>query len=188
MFVFRPREFLYPSNMLTVSRIVLIPPAVISLYRSDKRQHAFLCIGVAMATDAFDGIVARQRGEISELGKFLDPIADKLLLNAIAVTLSLKREIPWWLTGLFVARDVGILLASLVVLRRKQLVLPSLLSGRATVALLTAGMLAYVARWPTLGQAMLYGSLASGVASVVEYSWRFARIMPEPQTNQPTDE
>ncbi len=92
---FHMREFFYPSNLLTVARLLMLPAALRSMRRPEERWRALGTLGIAMLTDALDGPIARHRHEISSLGKVLDPIADKLMVDATAVTLSQSRGFPW---------------------------------------------------------------------------------------------
>ena len=70
---------------------------------------------LAIATDAWDGHLARSRGLITDLGKLLDPIADKFLTGAALVGLSILLELPWWVTILILVREVGITVHRLLV-------------------------------------------------------------------------
>ncbi|MEV8337321.1 CDP-diacylglycerol--glycerol-3-phosphate 3-phosphatidyltransferase [Leucobacter sp. NPDC077196] len=70
---------------------------------------------LAIATDAWDGHIARSRGLITDLGKLLDPIADKFLTGAALVGLSILAELPWWVTILILIREVGITVHRLLV-------------------------------------------------------------------------
>ncbi|MBK0420880.1 CDP-diacylglycerol--glycerol-3-phosphate 3-phosphatidyltransferase [Leucobacter sp. CSA2] len=69
----------------------------------------------AIATDAWDGYLARSRGLITDLGKLLDPIADKFLTGAALVGLSILGELPWWVTIVVLVREVGITVHRLLV-------------------------------------------------------------------------
>jgi len=96
-------------NALTLMRILLIPLFVILLISKsfDKALYIFIIAGI---TDALDGFIARIWHQRTELGYYLDPIADKLLLASAFVTLSILRIIPSWLTVIAMSRDVIIAL------------------------------------------------------------------------------
>ena len=107
------------ANLLTVLRIFLVPLLVIHLVYG-LYGWALLTIGLAAITDALDGLFARTRNETTDLGKMLDPLADKLLITSCLIVLALPNDtavirIPAWLAILSISRDVGILLAVLVV-------------------------------------------------------------------------
>jgi cardiolipin synthase (CMP-forming) len=94
-------------NALTVLRILLVGPVVWFLLHGDYRS-TLIGFAIAAVTDALDGLLAKRFGWTSELGKVLDPLADKLLLVAMFITLGVLGFAPVWLTVLVVARDVVI--------------------------------------------------------------------------------
>ena len=94
-------------NILSVLRILMVPPAVVALATARYRT-AFVLILAAGATDALDGYLARRFGWTSRLGSILDPLADKLLVMSAFVSLSWLGYVPVWLTGLVIGRDVVI--------------------------------------------------------------------------------
>ena len=106
------------ANLLTTVRILLIIP-FLYLIQQGRLGLALIVFFAAGITDFFDGYVARHFNQQSKLGRFLDPMADKLLTTASFVVLALAHEsfpsIPIWLAGAVVGRDVFILLGSLVV-------------------------------------------------------------------------
>ncbi len=179
--VFHPRVFRYPSNMLSLGRLLLLPLIVGCLTRPGRRREALLLIGLSMLTDVLDGPVARWRGEVSPLGELLDPLADKLLTDTVMVTLSWTRQIPWWMTGLFLLRDVGIALAGILWYRRKSHIPTSLALGKATTVALTVALLLWIADGPRSGKPSLLVALVVAALSVWQYGHRFSRLMREEQ-------
>src|SRR5215207_8560335 len=102
------------ANWLTVVRILLVPVFVTLLvYR--KPGPAVLVFAAAALTDLLDGWVARRQGLQSRLGAFLDPLADKLLLTASFIMLTMLRVIPFWITAVVLSRDAFLALGTLVV-------------------------------------------------------------------------
>lgn len=100
-------------NIITGVRILATPFFVWMLLVDDGaggpwRWAAAAFFVLAIATDAWDGHIARSRGLITDLGKLLDPIADKFLTGAALVGLSILAELPWWVTILVLVREVGI--------------------------------------------------------------------------------
>lgn len=172
-----PRELLYPSNLLTISRLLLLPPTLFFLSRPDRRRAALACMALTMLTDAVDGPLARRRGEVSRLGELLDPVADKLVLDSTALMLSRTRGFPWAITGLLLFRDVGILLAALVVLGRRSRVTTAQSSGKATTVGLTLATLCYIADGPRSGRPALALAMVPFALSFVQYGARFVRLM-----------
>ncbi|HEV2453896.1 MAG TPA: CDP-alcohol phosphatidyltransferase family protein [Verrucomicrobiae bacterium] len=114
------------ANKVTILRILLIPFFVtetIYYVRTGNEIHrlaGMLLFGVTAASDGVDGYIARRYNQISELGKILDPLADKLLLVSGIVLLSFNnapyfRQIPLWLTGLIIGRDLLLAIGAVVI-------------------------------------------------------------------------
>jgi CDP-diacylglycerol--glycerol-3-phosphate 3-phosphatidyltransferase len=172
-----PRELLYPSNILTISRLLLLPVTLTYLSQPERRRAALACMALTMLTDAVDGPLARWRGEVSQLGELLDPIADKLVLDSAALVLSQTRGFPWAVTGLLIFRDVGILLAALVVLRSQAHITTAQTSGKLTTVALTAATLCYIADGPRSGRPALWLAMIPFGLSFVQYGARFIQMM-----------
>jgi cardiolipin synthase (CMP-forming) len=100
-------------NFLTIARILLVPFVVWSLLHGDY-VLAFVSFVVAGITDGLDGFLARRYGLHTELGAYLDPLADKTLMVAIYVTLAVLQLLPGWLAIIVVTRDVLIVGAVLL--------------------------------------------------------------------------
>ncbi|MBB1057522.1 CDP-diacylglycerol--glycerol-3-phosphate 3-phosphatidyltransferase, partial [Dietzia sp. B19] len=103
------------ANVLTVLRIVLVPVFVVLFFVADAqdpwwRVGAFVVFVFAMATDYVDGYLARRLGLVTDFGKIADPIADKALMAAAMISLSLVHELFWWVTIVILVREVGITL------------------------------------------------------------------------------
>src|SRR5215213_5794631 len=173
---FQLREFSYPANLLTLARLLMLPTAIHYMRQEDGRWRALGVFGVAMATDVLDGPVARMRQEVSPLGKVLDPIADKLMIDAAAITLSQKHNFPWWVTGLLLARDLAILLGSLLVYRRHAQISVADSAGKATTVALASAMILYLADGPRSGKPALYIALLPFGVSLVVYARKFVEI------------
>lgn len=100
-------------NLITIARLILVP-LVIMMIIDGRWQAAFVIFVVAGVSDAIDGFIARRFDMASELGAYIDPIADKALIVSIYVTLALVGEVPVWLVLLVVSRDVLIVAAVLL--------------------------------------------------------------------------
>lgn len=172
-----PRELLYPSNLLTILRLLLVPPTLASLRRPEQRRRALVLLALAMTTDALDGPIARARGEVSRLGELVDPVADKLLIDGSAIILAQTRGFPWWVTGLLIFRDVGIIAAALLVLRRRDQLTVAASTGKLTTVLLTTAALLYLADGPRTGRPVLYVALIPFALSFVQYGRRCIALL-----------
>ena len=128
------------SNLLSIARMFLAVPAVWAIVQ-DERTVAVTLFFVAAATDYLDGWFARRLNQITELGKLLDPIADKIFVAAMAVVMLAVGRIPLWLVVVILARDLIILVGGLVVERKTGRVLPSNWTGKWAVGVLSITML-----------------------------------------------
>ena len=113
------------ANQITIGRIVLVPFFVVQLlyyFRTGDELHRYLAMAaflVATISDGVDGYLARHRGQATQLGSYLDPLADKLLMFSGLIVLSIEFEsnpfeqrIPLWLTGVVIGRDAIVVTGS----------------------------------------------------------------------------
>lgn len=97
-------------NLITIGRLILSPLIIVMLTQG-RWTGALALFLIAGVSDAVDGFIAKRFNMVSELGAYLDPIADKALLVSIYVTLSVVGVLPAWITILVVSRDVMIVAA-----------------------------------------------------------------------------
>jgi len=107
------------ANVLTMARIVLVPVFVAFLFAGGTawRLAALGTFVVASLTDVLDGRLARSRGLVTDFGKIADPVADKALTGAALIGLSALGELPWWVTGVIMFRELGVTALRFWVLR-----------------------------------------------------------------------
>ena len=115
-----------PPNIVTFSRIVLVV-IFLALYvmagawgtkNTTMRWVAAIIFIIAACTDKLDGWMARKYNQVTELGKLMDPIADKLMTCGTLVVASVFAEFPWWATILFLIREIGITVMRFFVMER----------------------------------------------------------------------
>jgi CDP-diacylglycerol--glycerol-3-phosphate 3-phosphatidyltransferase len=111
------------ANVLTGVRFVLVPVFLVVLFvggghETSWRIAAFVVFAVAVITDRFDGALARSYGMVTEFGTLADPIADKALIGAALIGLSVLGDLPWWVTVVILAREISITILRFAVLRR----------------------------------------------------------------------
>lgn len=166
------------ANALTVSRLAMVPLFLMALFagsdgNQDWRLVAAGLFAAASITDQIDGWVARKYGLVTDFGKIADPIADKALTGSALVGLSLLGELPWWVTGVIAAREVGVTLLRFWVIRHG--VIPASRGGKAkTMAqvlaiglyLLPLGDAFDPARWGLMGIALVL-TVVTGVDYVI---------------------
>jgi cardiolipin synthase len=105
-------------NVLSLIRILLIPVFVALLLHHGTEAAGLLLLGGVVSTDWIDGWLARRTGQVSNLGKVLDPVADRLAIAAALVTLVARDAVPLWAALLVLVRDGVVLVAGAVVLAR----------------------------------------------------------------------
>ncbi|MEZ5499309.1 MAG: CDP-alcohol phosphatidyltransferase family protein [Steroidobacteraceae bacterium] len=166
-------------NLICLLRIALIWPIVLSLQAGEHVRVVVLFL-VAAISDGLDGFLAKRFGWASDLGRFLDPLADKLLLVTVFVVATWNGLIPWWLTVAAVARDFIIGLGALV-----YRLWFGPLHGRPTIvskintlvqfSCLVAAILAAAWHWPPreLQDALFVFAFVLSIASGIDYLARF---------------
>ena len=127
------RDWLNLPNVITLLRIAAVPMFLAVLFAEPEKSSpwrwlAVLLFVVAIATDGVDGAIARKRNLVTDLGKLLDPIADKVLLGGALIALSVLDEVHWAFTILILVREVGITVFRFAVLSKR--VIPASRGGK----------------------------------------------------------
>jgi CDP-diacylglycerol---glycerol-3-phosphate 3-phosphatidyltransferase len=109
-------------NLITLARIALAPLFIWVLFvfqnpAAHERWIVVFLFVLASATDGVDGALARKRNQVTDLGKLLDPIADKVLIGGALLALSALGQIDWWITAVILIREVGITVYRFVVIK-----------------------------------------------------------------------
>lgn len=116
----KTKEFFYISNILSLSRIVLIIPIAFLIQLNTQTGNLILVILVMLtvSTDYFDGVLSRKLNQVTDLGKILDPIADKLAMGIILIFLVIYRNFPVSLVIFLLYRDLVILIFGYIILKK----------------------------------------------------------------------
>ena len=157
------------ANMLTVLRIALVPFFAWALladggHTTNGRLIATGIFVLASATDRMDGWLARRSNQVTDLGKMLDPIADKLLVGTALVLLSWLGDLPWWVTVVILVREIGITVMRFFLLR--YVVLPASRGGKLKTVVQTVAIGLYLLPLDVLPQWVTVVAIASMVAAV----------------------
>jgi CDP-diacylglycerol--glycerol-3-phosphate 3-phosphatidyltransferase len=166
-------------NAITLARIALVPLFVFLLLiakdiNSIERWAAIFVFVLAISTDGLDGAIARKTNKVTNLGKILDPIADKALLGGALLTLSFLGEIDWWITTLILAREVAVTLYRVVVVKTKVIAatqagkLKTVFQGVAIGAVL-APFEVWVPAWSFVEQSLLFVALGATLISGAQF-------------------
>lgn len=165
---FNPRELLYVPNLLTLFRLLFLPLPVICIAYG-KDNFALALLGVAIATDVLDGYFARKLNQISELGKILDPLADKIGVAALVIALTAYRDFPWWAAAIIVGRDLLLLIGSLVALSQTTEIPTSNLFGKLTALTWVVLVISYLTPFVIVQKVLLWLAVAMVPVSFLLY-------------------
>ena len=110
-------------NFITIARVLLVPVGAYTLFKNGGDDptwqyiswFVFFFLGLS---DIADGNLARSRNTITELGKFLDPVADKFMIGTAMMSLSILGRLPWWITIVILLREIGITIFRLAIIKR----------------------------------------------------------------------
>lgn len=107
-------------NLITISRIALLPLLIYFLSLGENGYwESIITLFVMALSDILDGNLARRLNQVSDLGKMLDPVADKIDIFAVGIALVLYREFPLWLFIIFVTRDILFVTGGILLLKKK---------------------------------------------------------------------
>ncbi|MGB7054493.1 MAG: CDP-alcohol phosphatidyltransferase family protein [bacterium] len=164
------------SNIITISRLVLLP-FIIYFLLAEQRLVAFVIMLVSLFSDGLDGYLARKLNQESRLGKFLDPLCDKIFLAVVLITLLYIKAVPLWAVLVIVLRDFLILLGSYILLKSKAVVEPSNAFGKITGFIFGSMILAFTIGWALIGNIFMYLSIPVMAIAFISYSVNYMRIM-----------
>jgi len=185
LYTMHPMLMTFP-NQLTLLRMGFIPVFIISIIYG-KNGLALLIFLIAGLTDALDGILARRLNQRTAIGAFLDPMADKLLVTAAFVVLSMPDICPFncfplWLTTLVISRDVIIVVAALIIHMSygRRSFLPSPYGKVATTVQVAAVFIVLLLNWlewqPPLVNIVYAAVLVMTIVSGLHYLWTLPRL------------
>ena len=164
------------ANLLTGLRIVLVPVFLAALFVGDGHEThwrlvAFIVFTVAVITDRVDGAIARSYGMVTEFGKLADPIADKALIGAALIGLSMLGDLPWWVTVVILVRELGITAMRFFLLR--YVVLPASRGGKLKTVLQSVAIGLFVlplhGAWLTGAWVFMWAAIVLTVVTGVDY-------------------
>ena len=178
-------------NAITIGRIFLVPLLVVVLMTNQKDMNLFgvskeilgaLIFAVASLTDWLDGYVARRRKQVTGLGQWMDPLADKLLVTAAFVSLVYLDLAPAWMVVVILGREFFVTVLRSIAHARGQ-ALPASALGKVKMVAQVAAILililgeGHVRGFFVLGQVALWIAVISALVSAADYSRRINVIM-----------
>ncbi|MEW6511490.1 MAG: CDP-alcohol phosphatidyltransferase family protein [Bacteroidota bacterium] len=177
------REILTISNLLSITRALLVIPFVLVMLLPDSplRVCGAVILVVAMLTDRFDGILARKYHQETEWGRILDPLADKIGIAALALVLLWLGDIPVWFVVALVARDLLIFGGGMYIRFARGVVLPSNTVGKWAVGVISVTLFfPLVGLLPEVHEWLLWISALMLLVSFALYCARFVSVITTP--------
>ncbi len=183
-----------PSNVLSIFRVLLLFPVYQGLSQNTTFGNLWALVFMALAvlSDFLDGFLARRLGQISDLGKILDPVADKICIVSVCLMLTSANRsnpLPHWFLFTIILRDVAVLLCGYLIYHRRAVVATSNIWGKTTSVIMAAMLIVYVmqveepplAPWLPAGlsEILLWLALSFMIVSTGSYAWHFYQMMSE---------
>lgn len=165
-------------NTLTVTRILLIPIGVYTLFYDGGDNSTFQIISYLIfftlgMTDIVDGRWARHSNRITPLGTFLDPVADKALIGSAMISLSILDRFPWWITILILTREIGITLFRLLVIKNG--VIPASKGGKIKTLMQNFGVGFFILPLPQSLDWFKYGFMSVAIVLTITSAYDYLR-------------
>jgi CDP-diacylglycerol---glycerol-3-phosphate 3-phosphatidyltransferase len=167
------------ANVVTVARIFLVPVFAVFVVLSGMEHSGWRMAACALfvfisATDFVDGWLARSRGLVTDFGKLADPIADKVMIGTALVLLSSYDALPWWVTIVILARELGITAWRMSVARKT--VIAADRGGKLKTVLQITAVAWYLWPWPSpldaVGPWLMGAAVFLTVLTGMDYLWK----------------
>ncbi len=170
------------SNILSLSRVFLLVPIVVLILKpgNEYRITVLVIMLVAASTDFFDGLLARALNQVTDFGRLLDPVADKICLITISAALVITGDVPLWFAGFVALRDILIVVGSSFIISRRKIVVQSVWAGKWTVTFIAAYLILATIRVDSMAlikMFFLYLSTASLFISLGVYIRVYRKYM-----------
>jgi len=175
-------------NVLTCLRILLVPVLVVVLLGETENGDlwAALVFGVASATDAMDGYLARARDAVTSFGKLMDPIADKLLIIAALVSLVSLDRLAAWVAMVIIARELTVTVTRMQATQHG-VIIASSWWGKAKTIVQVAAIFFLIAAGdpsPAWVDGLVYAAVAITIVSGVDYFFGLRRVLREAEARR----
>jgi CDP-diacylglycerol--glycerol-3-phosphate 3-phosphatidyltransferase len=172
------KEIFTLSNLISLVRLFFAIP--IYYYISiEENIMALFWVVLAMISDSLDGYFARKWDQITDVGKIIDPLADKTCTISGFLALSIYQGLPLWITFVIIARDILIIIAALFMIRQKSVVLPSNIPGKITVLIITALGVVYLLKLDSFKYPLIILSALAILYSITNYAFVFFKNLSQ---------
>ena len=181
-------------NMITIFRIMLVPVLFLLLFFSPGKLQSFfagLVFSVASISDCVDGYLARRMNLVTDFGKFLDPLADKLLVGVALIMMIPLGRVPLWIVVIILGREAMVTLLRVVSLKKGNKVIEASMTGKYKTGFQIAAIIPLLFHYEynlglkffdfsvdfhVVGMAFLYAALVLTIWTGVDYLYNFFKI------------
>jgi CDP-diacylglycerol--glycerol-3-phosphate 3-phosphatidyltransferase len=181
-------------NMITIFRIVLVPVLFLLLFFSPGKLQSFfagLVFSVASISDCVDGYLARRMNLVTDFGKFLDPLADKLLVGVALIMMIPLGRVPLWIVVIILGREVMVTLLRVISLKNGNTVIEASMTGKYKTGFQIAAIIPllfhyeynlglnyfnFSVNFHVVGMAFLYAALILTIWTGVDYLYKFFKM------------
>lgn len=185
------KELLTIPNFLSLFRLILIP-VYMTIYLNPRSDSDYLVAGIILAisclTDMIDGKVARKYHMISNVGKILDPLADKLTQFSLLLCLAIRHPILWAVFSLFVLKELFQLVAGILSLKHGLILKGALMSGKVCTTVLFVSLVAMVVFYRMDDTVVNIIAMIDGVFLMVAFADYFITYLGKKSRFQPLDD
>ncbi len=179
---YKIKDILYLSNILSLLRIFLLIPLIL-LFENSRYYFAIALSIIIILTDYFDGYFARKFDKVSDLGKILDPLADKIAIIIMVVYLGIVGKVPIWFICTIIIRDLIVFTGGIIIKKSRNIVVQSNLLGKLTTTVISLYFLVcifdFIIDLKQIMNILLFVSLAFLVISTTIYTNIFFSKMNE---------
>lgn len=169
-------DFLLIPNLLTILRF-LTYPFIFYFLKKEELFLAFVFIGIAALTDVLDGLLARKLNQVSDLGKILDPLVDKLGIGIFISYATIYKGFPIWACLLVITKEILFLLTGLFIISKKRIVLVSTFWGKLNACVWGFTVFFYLFELDYIKKIFLGIALVVALVTVLVYSRMFVKYM-----------
>jgi CDP-diacylglycerol---glycerol-3-phosphate 3-phosphatidyltransferase len=181
-------------NMITIFRIVLVPVLFLLIFFSPGKLQSFfagLVFSVASISDCVDGYLARRMNLVTDFGKFLDPLADKLLVGVALIMMIPLGRVPLWIVVIILGREVMVTLLRVISLKNGNTVIEASMTGKYKTGFQIAAIIPllfhyeynlglnyfnFSVNFHVVGMAFLYAALILTIWTGVDYLYKFFKM------------
>ncbi len=160
------------ANIVTIVRLFFIPLVVVFLIQ-ENHTLSLLFLLLFFLGDLLDGYLARSRNEITQLGQFLDPMADKLLAFSLIVTFAVLNQLNWWAVWLLFLPNLLLAIGSAVLFRKGKPTVAAGWSGKIAASVLALGLtlmyLQILFEWVLVADVVIYVGIGLAYWAVIDY-------------------